>query len=331
MTEESQIHAVLPTYPYEGALYWMFEETRSNPQRQLNQLYYRGLYGMWATKKEFRARAAAAMCLFDDVVFAGADSLVPNGVQNESVRAYEVCNDRNDWRECRDKIVKALSNTAMTNAFVAKHREVISGASNFELFASRALLHLQVAEDVGATILAGSMFVEFCALLDACVPALGDIADQVPAFPADRILDPEFLDVYGINFSPADLSAFVSVRADKEIQAYAHRFCSTLLQVTNLIEREREFVQAICTAIDHEAISKKAAGVLETTATVCGVAGLIPVLGLVPGIAGLAADAGARSAKLTEKRAGWFLVGPRMQEVAMKDFLRRKANLGGKS
>jgi hypothetical protein len=111
------------------------------------------------------------------------------------------------------------------------------------------------------------------------------------------------------------------------VKEYSERFCRALLKTTNAIEREREFVRAVRTALDHEAISKKTAGVLETTASASGIAGLVPVLGIVPGIAGIVADTSARSIRLVERKSRWPLVGARMQEIATRDFLKRKENV----
>jgi hypothetical protein len=198
MIAEDQTSLVVLASPYEGSLYWMFEETRSSPEHQLSHPYYAGLYGQKAAERTFRSQAAAAICLFEDVLLLGADAFVPNGVQTNSVR-------------------------------------------------------VEVAED--------------------------------------------------------------------------EQFCHALLQVADPIEREREFVRAIRTALDYEAISKRTAGVLETTASASGVAGLVPLLGIVPGIAGLVADASARSARLAERKSRWPLVGVRMQEIATRDFLKRKENV----
>jgi hypothetical protein len=89
MSDEGQPFRLIPAYPYEGALYWMFEETRSGPERQLHHPYYAGLYGSKSTDRAFRSQAAAAICLFEDVTLVGADAFFPNGLQSINVKVAE--------------------------------------------------------------------------------------------------------------------------------------------------------------------------------------------------------------------------------------------------
>jgi hypothetical protein len=320
---------VVPAHPYEGVLYWMFEESRSDPERQLSHPYYRGLYSPKSAERAFRSQAAAAICLFEDVMLAPADAFIPRGLQDESVRVLFADDDDWQWRDRRKEIIKAISRHHNIAHFIKRHPTELSNKDDFEFFADRALMHLGTAESQDAALLGGAMFAEFCTLLGESVPRLGDLARHIPALPFGKILNPESLDVFGINFSPADFSAFTSVRSDEEIREYGKRFCHALLNVDHPIDREKEFVRAIRTALDHEAIAKRTAGILETTASTSGVAGLVPVLGIVPGTAGIVADAAARSARAVERKSRWPLVGVRMQEVATRDFLKRKANVAG--
>ncbi len=247
LTDGDQSSIVVPAYPYEGALYWMFEETRSNPIRQLSLPYYAQLYGQKSSERAFRSQAAAAVCLFDLVMLAGADSFIPNGLAPARVTVAE--DDNLAWRDHRKEIIAAISNLKIVNKFRKRHATTISDESNFELFADRAILQLGVAEAHGATILGGKIFADFCAVLEESAFQLGSPISDLPALQLRNAINPEHFDVYGINFSPPDFDAFTSVRADDMTREYGRRFCHALLNVTNPIEREREFVTAIRAAL----------------------------------------------------------------------------------
>lgn len=190
------------------------------------------------------------------------------------------------------------------------------------------MLHLGTAKANGAHILGGEMFTDFCALLSKSKTVLGELSVWInPEELANVIVNPEDLNVYGINFSPPDLDSFVSVRSDQNVKDYAHRFCDALLNKDNPLKREKALVRAIREAIDMESVSKRTAGVLETTASALGIVGLIPVVGTITGGAGIVADASARSARAAEHKSRWYLVGTKMQEVALMAFLRRKNNI----
>jgi hypothetical protein len=62
----------------------------------------------------------------------------------------------------------------------------------------------------------------------------------------------------------------------------------------------------------------------QTTGSVMNVVGLIPVVGTVASVANIATDVSARLAEAQAKKRRWYLLGPKMSEVALTNILRRR-------
>jgi hypothetical protein len=76
-------------------------------------------------------------------------------------------------------------------------------------------------------------------------------------------------------------------------------------------------------AMDDSTVAKQVAGGLQTSGSALNLIGFIPFVGNIASAMGVGTDAGSRVADKVADRKSWYLIGAKMQEIAIRDLLNR--------
>lgn len=313
---------VTPAFPYEGALFWLFAERRTDSYEGEHP-YYRNLYG--PNHQLIISRASALACLFDMIVIAPADARFPDVHANLTGDLYSHPDLRlssdfkyNEW----DKENKKMSKWLLRNKNIQKLFEGNSHFSDTYIrhnFLCRVLLQIRVA-DANNAVLVGNSF--FNQIYNETIRCFGE-SDLNQRKNALWTLDLSFMDIFGLDFGSTDIDTFAAVRQTKEISAYANAFRDAISQALPAQDLKQRLLQIMKEALEHENIARRTGKAFQTVGSVANVGGLIPFVGTITTGIGIGADVSSRVAQKVEADKQWYLLGPKMKEVALKDLITR--------
>jgi hypothetical protein len=141
----------------------------------------------------------------------------------------------------------------------------------------------------------------------------------------NRLLDPDTFAHGVLNFSPKDVRAVEHVRADHEVQQYANRI-QGLLDQAPAGPDDPGITDALIDAYYRTKAGQKAKTVFEIATWVVKPLHYVPVAGEVLSVAEDIKDVAQKAAEIKLKREEWFLIGVRMQRLAIEQYLSRLSN-----
>lgn len=154
----------------------------------------------------------------------------------------------------------------------------------------------------------------------------GELTTNLP-FPdlRNRLLDPDAFAHGVLNFSPKDARAIEHVRAEGEVQRYAKRI-RDLLDQAPAGPDDPGITDALIDAYYRTAAGRKAKTIFEIGTWVVKPLHYLPVVGEVLSVAEDIKDAAQKVAEIKLKQEEWFLIGVRMQQLAIEKYLSRLSN-----
>lgn len=319
--------AAIPAYPYEGAFLWFLADENV---RKFNSSYYQTLYG--PHEGHVPVRAAALSCLFPEVVLAPADAQLPDSQSYTVDRVYRHPDLRismswkdHEWSDINQEVAKAAAADPAVREALAALPHIGSDQQKQHHFLCRLVLQNRLAGATAATLIGNTAFQRLSALV---APWIGSIASGVKAAasgPAKLPISEEALDVVGLNFAPRTIDAFAAIRASSVITDYATSFREALASAASGSDLDQRLLQLMREAMDSADIADQVAGGFSTAGSALGLLGFIPFVGTAASIMGVGTDAGSRMAEKVAEKKSWYLIGAKMQEVAIRDLLTRRS------
>jgi hypothetical protein len=129
-----------------------------------------------------------------------------------------------------------------------------------------------------------------------------------------------------LNFSPPDAIAMAAVKRDPLVQKYAQKVVH-FLKDTSSISSQRELLRAMQETHDQAVAGRKAEKVFEAMGWCVKPLHYVPGLGEALTLAEDAKDAINKWVGREAERKEWYLLGVKMQDIAVSDYLSRKDNL----
>jgi hypothetical protein len=129
-----------------------------------------------------------------------------------------------------------------------------------------------------------------------------------------------------LNFSPPDALAVAAVRADAGISKYAAKV-REFISVDSSLEAQRNLVHAMREALDKHEAAARVQNIFEVVTWTAKPLNYIPGVG---NLLSLGTDVVDIAKKWIERKQGdgnWFLLGAKMTDISIKDYLRRTGNL----
>ena len=317
--------AITPGYPYEGALYWLFAEGRERNYSD-HHPYYLSLFG--PEPELLLPRSTALAALFDRVALAPADARLPDfGTYLSGDEYYHpdlrisVSRKIHEWDPGLDDLApKLLELPAMQDALKHLSFTTIDHYTARD-FLNRTLLQVKVANAEGSVLVGNA---EFGAVIDVLLEHAGELLQTDRQTPVDQWhLEPTIFDMVGLSFPASTLENFADIRASREITEYANRFREAVGNAVHSDRPEDELLVAMRDAMQKEEIRANAADAFEAVGFMADLGGFIPGIGTLTTAIGIGADSASRGLDSARAKSQWYLLGPRMREIALKDVLKR--------
>jgi hypothetical protein len=193
-------------------------------------------------------------------------------------------------------------------------------------YLNRLMLHIRAAAESSAFLVLSeheiSILEEIGAFLSASkLPTPYDFPDL-----SGRVIDPGAFCLGLLNFAPPDVLSLAALREDGQIAKYAEKLVSVLTTPTGLAE-EQAAKNALLDARNKSEAARKAENVFEVASWVVKPLHYVPVISNVVGIAEDVKDVLQVWVERKREAHDWYMLGARMTEVAIEEFLARKGNI----
>jgi hypothetical protein len=316
-------------YPYESGLYFMFSRTNpSGPSPTRGHPYYEALFGSNPLEQQFKAANLAS--LFDTVLLAGADEYLPDNHLYSTGESYyhpdlRVRVPEGAWPrfEEAEAFAKKLSTESLL-AELVQRGYFPSDPYQLQEVVARTIMQMRLASSHHAVLVLGdggaALANRILALAQTeCLTGI----DSSSASACLLHFPDSVLPLVGLDWRCEDIDSFAAIRQSKEISCYGRAFRDKVATISDPQALRDALVDLMRDAMDHQSIAARTKGAFETTGSAANIAGFIPVVGTVASLIGVGADAAARAAGRYERQSHWYLMGPKLREVALKAMLNR--------
>jgi hypothetical protein len=319
---------VVLAHPYDGGLYYLLG--RGNPTIPAplkGHPYYENLYGPDAPQQQSRAVNLAA--LFADILLPPADDYLPD---------YHAYNDGSSyfhpdlrirvnqtWERIRDADAVArelIEGDEDLRAFL-KGSVPLSNKWSAADFVAKVIVQLQLALENEATMIGGDAA---ATIARVALPKLQQrgLLLSTPAEPRLLSLSESVLPILGLDWQCLSLDDFAAVRQSSKITDYAQRFRAALFTAAedgNLVERLKALMRE---AMEWAEIAARVKRGFEVAGYVTSGVGAVPdpTVSVGATVVGWGLAAAQKEAERRERNDRWYLIGPKMREVALEAVLK---------
>jgi hypothetical protein len=141
-----------------------------------------------------------------------------------------------------------------------------------------------------------------------------------------RLIEPDSFCDGLLNFTPPDIKAVAAVKSDPTIREYGAKNGS-LLAESDAREREQKILAAMVEAHKKCEAGAQAKKIFEVGSWVVKPLHYVPIVGEIVGAAEDLKDVAAKWAQREVLKQEWCLLGVKMADIAINNYLNRKANL----
>ncbi len=315
---------VVPGFPYEGALFWFFSGRKGENYRG-GHPYYVALYG--PDHHLLTSRATALSVLFDDIEFAGADAALPDYQTAITGRIYEHRDLRirmswedNEWdyKELSRRLLEFKDvNSLFSQVSLFKVDEQLR-----EHFLCRTILQLRLAKESNAILIGNTFYNHIC---ERVIKYIGEeLQLRSEASKKRWTLEPTTLDAFALSIPSKSIDTFASIRQYREISDYAKGFRNALKSSIENGKDSNALINLMREAMGKDEIRKKVAGAFQAAGSGANIGGLIPFVGTIASGIGITSDIASRALEESRAKHQWYLLGPKIQEVAIKELLKNQ-------
>jgi hypothetical protein len=148
-------------------------------------------------------------------------------------------------------------------------------------------------------------------------------AGPAPDFRTDQVLAGERYVAGLLNFAPPDGESIAAVRADPRVQRYAELVRTHIMSDKG----EEGLLMAMRDAMEEKKQTQKVRKVFEVSSWVMKPLGYIPFVGEIVSAFSDLRDVLAKWMERKQSDEEWYLLGPKMQDITVEEYLSRKSNL----
>jgi hypothetical protein len=232
-------------------------------------------------------------------------------------------------QEVSELTQRVLADRAVTE-LLDKNRFIFRSKKLRQHFVTRSLLQIRLAARTESTLLGNRFFQLLYSKLAPYIYQLSFDRPPLQSQPPKVLLSSKLIKASGLAFMPSDLEAFYEIRSSKKIMDYSEDFRAALRESAKFEDCEEKFLELMREAMETEEIATKAASAFQTAGSVSTVLGFFPVIGTAASCVGAWSDATGRASSSRADNASWFLLGPKMQEVAIRSQLGKSLRANNK-
>lgn len=271
-------------------------------------------------------RATALVALFERLVLAPADARLPDNGSHQHGMSYNhpdlrisMSWEHKEWDEENTGIATQLLKSSGMNQLLSKIPLFASDEFIRKHFLCRTLLQMRLADLTGSVLMGDGFFHAVCDLIvrrvGNAVTALA-ISSQAP-----WIMEPKTLDLVGLTFPASNIDSFAAIRQSRQVSEYAAEFRTAAASAMGEADATNSLLAAMKKAMDQGEIQEHVSGAFQAIGSGANVGGLFPFVGTIASGIGIGADVASRALKRAGARKQWYLLGPKMQEIALKRML----------
>jgi hypothetical protein len=303
------------SYPFSGPLYSLLSGSVGDDHAQSNSMYYKTQVGI--NRERITDMALTLAVIYDNIIMPGVNmpllgeaKYLANGMYHNielGIKCYPLDSYSQfpGYHETTSIISSNLADTHVQKLLrkVPRH--------------GQPQILNQAHDEIRLAILTGTRVL--CSpgrsLLIKRLLELNYIDRHIEA--SNRVIIEAvklYKEIFGFIFSPASIEEFHVIKTDHLIRDYARRFTDTIHGFNTTESTHQQLADAMETAINTADIAEKVSGVFSYTSTVMGIAGLLPIVGMVPGAIGIASDVLAKGTESAQKRNEWYQLAPKIAE-----------------
>jgi hypothetical protein len=193
-------------------------------------------------------------------------------------------------------------------------------------YLNRLFLQLKAAREANAFLIVAEEDIQILSEIEKYVSAKRlPTPFEIPDLQAN-LLEPDAFCNGLLNFSPPDIFSVAATRSDASVREYASKI-GTLLAESSSNDREQRILAALVEAHRKSKRGAKVKKVFEVGSWVVKPLHYVPIVAEV--LSGVE-DTKDLAMKWVDRKIShqeWYLLGVRMKDIAIKDYLSRKANM----
>jgi hypothetical protein len=307
------VKAIL-SHPFSGALYWWMDN--QNPyspgsrEKKPQHPYYRTLYG---DVDRHLDTAIACAVVYEEIVLPPADAHMPGVVSDPSYRKHtipelEISTDWDLMRQARDTIEPHINDLERDSEITRILRTVPTGAWRQVII--DAANDAAMSRELGLSVICSpgrrALMARLVDLGVAPGPTSGDAGEALTTQLSD------YVNVIGLRFNSTTVESLAKVKWQEDIRSYASVFQEVMAGEGSTLE---SLYETIGIAWLNSETATQVAGSFSAVSRVMNFAGLVPGVGTVTGVLGIAADGAAALAQRRVEAHRWYELGPTIQKV----------------
>lgn len=300
---------VVPAYPYEGALLWLFQEAFIGADWATGSGYYRALFG--DGRRLHKARAGALCALFDEILVAGADAKFPDNKYRHPDLGLTMDMDRGEWAPEAAEIAEILRRDRSVFELATRHVDICADEFGLNFFLKRLVVQTLLADRHDA-VLAGNG--AFRAVYAAAAPI---IVRELGLNQAGRLatwaVEPQQLSILAIDTAPESFGDFETLRQSAELRSYARGVRRAISGAQSASDIESALAERIRDSQRWAGIRRHIKGAFKLLGTFSVGAAFVPGFDLVSKAAGTAAEAVGATDVFAPVE--WYDIGSRVTQI----------------
>jgi hypothetical protein len=316
--------------PYSGALYWWFEQLAGRPPGDELPHSYLGYVHRGA--RASIDTALTSLIVYEEIMLPFADNHIPGGGNLRELRMEELglsvaVEPLRRAGRMAERWLDDLRSDAETRRLLR-----LQGFSEHEelMEIEYAMADVLVAQEADVVVVASPGRQQLARRIVSLGVLDGEIdeASRHALTAREPLAHPvaEYVDLIGLTIRRDDYGAVVDLKNDPTITRYSQAFRSRLGPSAG--QGSIDFADALAEVIERQASQRTVQGFFKHGGRALDLAGLLPVVGSITGLLGIAADAGETFIE-GRRYAHWHELGPAIKArefgVAMQEHARKNA------
>ena|GEM_PF-4231074 len=187
-----------------------------------------------------------------------------------------------------------------------------------------ALTQTHVSDTFDTAIFAIPSYLSLCQRINKLIN-IRPVDLKIQSSPRQLSAINKAFDIASLTFSIKGLEEFAALKEDKAIRHYAHSFREFIKELPNGELDQCSLYKAMAEACNKDEISSKISGGFGISSTITGLISLIPIVGTIGGIIGLAEDASSRITNKVSENNKWWLLASEVSKRLTKSRIEKLA------
>lgn len=302
-------------YPYWNAFYWLIsaEDWRSQPLKSIytgGHEYYQNLFQV--KDLSIIDEVASLALLYDTIILSPADCYLPQNCDDLGILSSW------NWYSEADKKYRSSLRFLLDHLPLSLTAPLsVLQRDNIGIILTDMVTQISLANDNHCAIIVGREYQPVYDWLTVQLQKMHSI-NHIPQ--ASNIATGLYAiqSVTGLQFSLQSFQEFIELRKSKTIKTYGTALKSRLFSDGADEFSELNLLKSMVEAINTTELADKIGNGLSVTSAGLTVAGLIPFLGTITGIAGLVTAVGEKVADNTAKNAQYWAFYPEISKALSK-------------